>query len=712
MRWRVVISVGLLLIGAQVQALPGADGLVAWWAFDDVEDVGTTTDRVSGRRDALIGSTDRVRGVVAGGLRLDGYTSGVRRPAEAVPRLADGFTVEAWVALQTLPWNWTAIVDQGAAEAGVHRPGVFFGIDGNGRPGVRLTIDEGIVECVSREPLPLLDWAHVAATFDPRGGIDVFANGRHVRSCPARGTLPREGLGDLLIGRSHRALAPVGTEREASRSSPSPMVLDGLLDEVKLYDRKRSGSEIARAFAATPPAAKRPLERRALPSGPLVVPRRFAAYSTRLEYAREWERPWRVGDSTDILVTFDEVPVRLVFWRGTSYGASWITENGRWMGDQSLEDSGTGWGLSEHMADKQCRYSHVRLLESHDARVVVHWRYAVADTRYTINHPDPATGWGDWADEYYTIYPDAVATRRQVLWSGQPGGFQWQETIFFSQPGTRPEDNIELEALSLANMRGESETYSWAEGAPESFPRPEDANIQVTNLKSRYRPFAIFDPEGQIVAFGEGGGRSRFPWWNHWPVALLPSDGRKAMGPDRPSHSSLSNYKPVPVRGEGDSWIAVSLYGMTTRPAAELLPLARSWIDPATLRVLGKGYESRGYDRSQRAYVLARSGDDSLAELRFTLLADEGSPVVNPAFLIRSWGGAEAALRLDGRPTARGRGFRFGHRHGLSGTDLVVWIRREATEPLEVRLSPVPLAPISTMLRPGPGAPRGTRARR
>ncbi len=33
-------------------------------------------------------------------------------------------------------------------------------------------------------------------------------------------------------------------------------------------------------------------------------------------------------------------------------------------------------------------------------------------------------------------------------------------------PGTRPEDNIKAEALTLANMKGETHTYSWAEDAP------------------------------------------------------------------------------------------------------------------------------------------------------------------------------------------------------------------------------------------------------
>ena len=68
------------------------------------------------------------------------------------------------------------------------------------------------------------------------------------------------------------------------------------------------------------------------------------------------------------------------------------------------------------MSDKQDRYSHVNIVESSDARVVVHWRYALAEVEHYLGaEPDPLTGWFDWADEYWTVYPDGVAIRKQVL---------------------------------------------------------------------------------------------------------------------------------------------------------------------------------------------------------------------------------------------------------------------------------------------------------
>jgi hypothetical protein len=467
------------------------------------------------------------------------------------------------------------------------------------------------------------------------------------------------------------------------------MVLDGLLDELKIYKRALSPEQVAEAFAAVKPKNIKPLEWRRMPSGPKDLPKRFTAYYTRLEYADLWEKPWRVGPHPDILVTFDESPVRVVFWRGTNYGASWVTENDIWMGDQSAEDSGTGWGLSEHMADKQCRYSHVRLIENHDARIVVHWRYAVADIRYTINHENPITGWGDWTDEYYTIYPDAVATRKQVLWTtSNVDGFQWQETIFFSQPGTRPEDNIEMQAFTLANMDGQMHTYSWAAGAPEEYDKPINSNIQLTNLKAQNKPFIIFEPGPEISAFGGGEEHSRFPWWNHWPASMIPSDGREVAGPDRPSHSSLSNYEPEAVPGEGDSYIAVSLYGMTNKGINSLIPMARSWNRPAKLNLMAAGFESEGFNKYERAYVLSRKAGGRPSTLKFELAASEKSPIVNPAFIIKNWGRAAGELKIDEKPVKRGKDLRLGHRRTLETTDLIVWIKKKATSPITISLSP------------------------
>jgi hypothetical protein len=160
-----------------------------------------------------------------------------------------------------------------------------------------------------------------------------------------------------------------------------------------------------------------------LPSGPRG-PGGFGAYYTTLKYAEAWDEPWRIGPDADVVVQFDNGGHKFVFWRGTSYIPCWVTDTDIWYTNEFVErrgkDSPNTKGCCEPMSDKQCRYSHVRIIENTDARCVIHWRYAPVDVGY--NHPfiDPETGWSDWVDEYYTIYPDAIGVRKVTAHTSQP----------------------------------------------------------------------------------------------------------------------------------------------------------------------------------------------------------------------------------------------------------------------------------------------------
>lgn len=84
----------------------------------------------------------------------------------------------------------------------------------------------------------------------------------------------------------------------------------------------------------------------------------------------------------------------------------------------------------------------------------MHWRTASPDVTYGFNHVDPETGWGEWTDEYFDIYPDAVAARYQEIRSTWAANKEWQQTELINQPGTRPEDNVELEATAVSSPKG------------------------------------------------------------------------------------------------------------------------------------------------------------------------------------------------------------------------------------------------------------------
>jgi hypothetical protein len=113
------------------------------------------------------------------------------------------------------------------------------------------------------------------------------------------------------------------------------------------------------------------------------------------------------------------------------------------------------------------------------------------------------------------------------------------------------------------------------------------------------------------------------------------------------------------------------------------VPLAKSWLRPAKLEVKS-GCTSEGYDRSQRAYVLADAG----AEISVVVKASKRRPMINPAFVIKNWGEADAALSIDGEKIKCGESFRYGYRKTAKGSDLIVWIKKESTKPVQISFSP------------------------
>jgi len=464
---------------------------------------------------------------------------------------------------------------------------------------------------------------------------------------------------------------------------PSGYTFDGIIDELIVHKKALSKEEIVKQYRSIEPEHDPPFESRKFPR--VKSSGRFGANYTRLKFYPEWDAIWPVGDYMDVVVQFDELPTKVMFWRGTRYSACQVSENGKWMADQSRE-TGSNWflqedsreniptGCVEHMSDVQCRSSRVAIIENNDARILVNWRYLQMDVKFRQLDLPNETGFGEWGNEYYYIYPDGV-TVRKVL----PGRGGWQETIFLNEPGTRPEDNVELEACILLNMKGESRSYTWEHGYPVF--DLDDAVIQVTNFKSDFKPYIIFREGGGFEVFNleVRPQYSHFPWWNHWPVAQTISDGRSASAPDRAAHSSLSWGYP---NGEA------ALYGMTNQDPLSLVDLAKSWNRPPKMKLSGDGFVSKGYDYTERAYVLDTEDQEAAIELEFN--ASKENPIHNLALVVYNWGGEAVSLRINDKDIAIGKDFRTGIEYDVEGNmKLIVWIKYKSKNKTRISLSPV-----------------------
>lgn len=404
-----------------------------------------------------------------------------------------------------------------------------------------------------------------------------------------------------------------------------------------------------------------------------------------LKFYETWDAMWRFGDHPDVVVEFDQLPAKFVFWRGTGFIPMIVNEKGQWYSNEFNETWGTsgGQGCQEPMSDKEGHTNHVRIIENTPARAVVHWRYPLLDVlRVTANY-DEETGWGDWSDWYYTIYPDGVAVKRMRLWTHGRRNHEWQESMAIFGPDQHPEQIIETkDTLTLADLSGAHKTYDWIGGPPRIRGAEfRGKNIHLVNYKARYDPFTIGTFAGGDVYGGEVTPYAVFPTWNHWPVAQMPSDGRYASFPDRTAHSSLTHVPPTVYREEDSFQERLLMEGMTDKGALELVPLARSWLRAADLTV-SSGCSSDGFDPSQRAYpVVARASD-----LAFTVAASEESPLVNPCFVIRNWGSqARAAVKVNGKIRARGPDTREGTIRDTDGTyTKILWLQMTARSPVNI----------------------------
>ena len=673
---RLIIALIALSSVASVKAGEEPSAPLARWSFDSLDELGVEQSTKHPFR--------FVKGVQDQALMFDGYFTELSVAPEKSPVLGDRFTISAWVAPQEYSYNLSAIINRQQN----FQKGYFFGINHLGQLFGAVALESGWVTSISKSSIPLLKWSNVAMVFDGTKGLTLFIDGQEVGHTAAKGPLIPAEAAATAIGKTQEAMTAVMTERDSSRAVKTWMRFDGLIDELEVRGEALSAEDIRKAFEKTTVKNVQPLQFRRMPSG-TDEPRPFGAYYTKLEYAPGWDANWQGSDRPDVIVRFDNSPVKLVFWRGTGYIPALVSENGIWMSDQSCE----GWAgeCFEAMSDKQCRYTHVRIIENSPARVVIHWRYALASVSHKI-YKETDTYPGDWTDEYWTVYPDGVAVRNQVLWCDfqNPRLWQFQETIFLNQPGTRPQDNVELEAITFMDMNGNKASYSWENGLPKSFPEPKFMPIEMVNFKSKYRPFSIHPPERITLPFhfGSEKGYSTFPCWNHWPVSQIPSDGRTIKAFDKPSSSSLAYLnadQEQVVRFPDGSVRGRILMGMTTNTIESLLPLARSWNFAPKLETQSAGFTSSGYDPYQRAYQLEKV-EPSASELACEIKATPESPIVNLCLVVKNWGDRPAGVEVNGEAIPNGELFRYGLRRELEGTDLIVWLKKTTTEPVRVVL--------------------------
>ena len=741
----------------------GNDKPVCHWDFENIQDE-NVVDVIENITDELQGLYKIVEGPEGKAIQFDGYTTKIIRKKEKAPILKDKFSFEAWVAFQAYPFGRCAIINQcdqipvrkqevdkdffsqsEMAEEFDPKSGYFFGVDAKGYVLFQVFVNNKWEKLKSSKKIELHKWTHIAGVFHKKRGMAIYINGQEVGINEVEGEVVFAKK-DIIIGTNMLATPP---QYPIRINLPAKYSFDGFIDEVKIYDKAIKGKTFARIYEEDKDSLNTGMTFRKLPVKP-SGPAEFGAYYCKMEFDELWDKRRREEEHTDIVVLFDNKPWRYVFWRGTNYIPHWVTENNIWYNNEFVKTWGNGaLGCAGPMSDKQSRMSQVRIIENNNARVVIHWRYALIDARYIFSRMDDVTGWGDWVDEYHYIYPDGIGIRKIILHTSQPTEpHEFQESIVLMQPGQRPEDNIQTKALTMINQKGEFYTYDWSKGAPANIDKPAGRNIELINTKSQAKPFLIVadgpfkdcpNPKEILIDGLSNDEKSKFlkkfnnmsneeqeelliparkriaeilkgekkwiadearfyavnseikhensifPWWNHWPVAQIPSDGRWATEFDRVSHSSITTglwWKDLELTE--NKRVRAMMMGLTEKNFEELAKLSKSWNNPPKLKIISKGYKNNGYEYAEKAYKIECK--DQNEPLTFKIIANKNSPGINPLIIIKNWGKPKYSIKINDWNIDEGREVRLGIRRTLEGNDLLLWLKMDKEIPVKVQI--------------------------
>ncbi len=656
----------------------------SWFTTSAQESIFQQSFELTDDRKQFIGFYDQIEGISGAAIHFDGYTSFFEQQ-QFRQELPDAFTINAWVALEAYPWYRCPVFDLRRGE----EEGVLLGINRHGR--ITTALGQPIDWTTLKGPqLAIGQWHMLSLTVEKLGQVKLYLDGQLVQETAAPKIRNTNG-NRLTIGRN--ALLEDWWDFQYIVADHYSF-LDGVVDEVQLFEGAFAPDQVANLFKKQLPLPDINFQNRVLPpKAPASVP--FGARYTRLDYSKQWDRLWRVGDYPDVVVNFADNDCRLVFWRGTSFVPCWVTENNIWYTNEWTET----WGgdvssCAEPLMDRECRHSHARIIENTPARVVVHWRYALVDADYKVVAQD-VDGRGEWCDEYYIIYPDGMGIRKIDLYYSKPlRNHDWEEAIVLLSPGQHPDEVMQDPEITLMNMKGEQHHYSWRNNLPVEMKEPQKANIHVVNFKSEYKPFYIVSDEAfeskegkyespffrSYAAFMADNYRpdtvpSIYGWWNHWPITQLPGDGRWVETNDRASHFNLTTYTQWKDYYMDDRVKSrIMLHGMAKSPDTELIPLAKSWLSPPTVQDDGGLVE---YNQAERAYVL-KAGKAKKWQLSVT--ASKEQPFIKHALIITGRELFHPEIKLDGKSLKNGKDFTTGVVRETETPKTVIWFDQHLTK--------------------------------
>ena len=220
---------------SQLASLEGTgSGLVGWWKFD--EGSGATAADSSGNTNTgtLSGSTLPTWGTgpLAGDLSFDGSTSYVNVPTSSSLNIAGNLSVGAWVKINSFK-DYGVIIEKGSGGTAAT---MNYAIWTYANRAISFYIADGINSQFLTYTAPVGfegSWHHITGTVDG-SKVHLYVDGSEKSSF-------------------FQTVTPAGNSYPVSISIPS-YVLNGQIDDVRIYNRALSSAEVSALYAeATPP---------------------------------------------------------------------------------------------------------------------------------------------------------------------------------------------------------------------------------------------------------------------------------------------------------------------------------------------------------------------------------------------------------------------------------------------------------------------------
>ncbi len=212
------------------------NSILSWWPGDQ-----TVADVMEVNSGLLVPPANYTPGLVRDAFRFNGSKFGrVTFGDPEVLRFAGAFSIEGWVSLTNLPVALTASIFARGDDNGVFP--YYLGVQPGGALVFHIEDDDtNSATLIGPVLLPAI-WVHVGAVFDANAGaMRLYVNGSVV---PVAST--------NITFRPALTLDPLGNPEVAIGSHRSPFLsaLNGVIDELTVYDRALSASEIGAVYRA------------------------------------------------------------------------------------------------------------------------------------------------------------------------------------------------------------------------------------------------------------------------------------------------------------------------------------------------------------------------------------------------------------------------------------------------------------------------------